>query len=63
MKPYNEITNQLPYGLTDKQLDLTPMCNVCGWRKGGLDSWNGSTCKCGIPSATFRYLLRTGRAA
>jgi len=25
---------------------LHPYCNVCGWRKGGLDSWNGRACKC-----------------
>jgi hypothetical protein len=24
-----------------------PYCNVCGWRKGGTDSWNGFACKCG----------------
>jgi hypothetical protein len=44
-------------GLSDKQLSLTPMCNTCGWRKGGLDSWNGLACKCGHTSATFRALL------
>ena len=22
-------------------------CNVCGWRKGGVDSWDGVRCKCG----------------
>jgi hypothetical protein len=27
--------------------NLHPFCNICGWRKGGLDSWNGTTCKCG----------------
>lgn len=21
-------------------------CNVCGWRKGGIDSWDGKRCKC-----------------
>lgn len=25
---------------------LRPFCNVCGWRKGGVDSWNGKSCKC-----------------
>ena len=24
-----------------------PFCNECGWRKGGIDSWNGHSCKCG----------------
>lgn len=26
---------------------LHPFCNTCGWRKGGLDSWDGKACKCG----------------
>jgi hypothetical protein len=26
---------------------LHPFCNRCGWRKGGVDSWNGRACKCG----------------
>jgi len=26
---------------------LHPFCNTCGWRKGGVDSWNGAVCKCG----------------
>lgn len=25
---------------------LHPYCNVCGWRKGGKDSWDGKSCKC-----------------
>jgi hypothetical protein len=29
-------------------LGLHPFCNVCGWRKGGVDSWNGRACKCGL---------------
>jgi len=44
--------------LSEKDLSLTPMCNTCGWRKGGLDSWNGRACKCGNSSLTFRDLLR-----
>lgn len=24
-----------------------PFCKVCGWRKGGRDSWDGKACKCG----------------
>ena len=43
--------------LSEKELSLTPMCNICGWRKGGLDSWNGGACKCGNSSPTFRSLL------
>lgn len=31
-----------------KELRLQhPYCQTCGWRKGGVDSWNGDTCKCG----------------
>lgn len=26
---------------------LRPYCKICGWRKGGVDSWNGVACKCG----------------
>lgn len=25
-------------------------CKVCGWRQGGIDSWDGKACKCGIRS-------------
>lgn len=24
-----------------------PQCHKCGWRMGGVDSWNGRACKCG----------------
>ena len=27
---------------------LHPYCQTCGWRKGGLDSWDGKLCKCGL---------------
>jgi hypothetical protein len=27
--------------------DLRPLCEVCGWRKGGMGSWDGKGCKCG----------------
>jgi hypothetical protein len=30
---------------TPKQ--VSPYCKICGWRKGGVDSWNGRACKCG----------------
>lgn len=29
-------------------LPLHEFCVVCGWRKGGLDSWDGRACKCGL---------------
>lgn len=28
-------------------MTLHPYCQKCGWRKGGVDSWNGKACKCG----------------
>jgi hypothetical protein len=31
-------------------------CPVCGWRKGGEDSWNGVACKCGH-SIDFQRIL------
>lgn len=27
---------------------LRPFCQICGWRKGGRDSWDGKACKCGL---------------
>lgn len=29
-----------------KPAALHPYCQVCGWRKGGVDSWDGKACKC-----------------
>lgn len=34
---------------------LHPYCNKCGWRKGGIDSWNGRACKCGNSAAPFIF--------
>lgn len=31
-----------------KATALHPFCKVCGWRKGGSDSWDGKACKCGL---------------
>jgi hypothetical protein len=28
--------------------NIHPFCNICGWRKGGPDSWDGRACKCGL---------------
>lgn len=28
-------------------VEFTPFCRRCGWRKGGVDSWDGAACKCG----------------
>lgn len=38
---------------------LHPFCNACGWRKGGLDSWDGNKCKCGhyAPPMPAIYLV------
>lgn len=36
-------------------MPLHPFCNKCGWRKGGVDSWNGRACKCGCSEAAFHY--------
>lgn len=33
--------------------DKHPFCRVCSWRKGGVDSWNGRTCKCGLSSLPY----------
>jgi hypothetical protein len=33
---------------------LRPFCYRCGWRQGGPDSWNGTTCKCGIRGEPLR---------
>ena len=49
-------------GLTEKQLKMHPFCNDCGWRKGGLDSWNGVTCKCGHVAPTLGQILQTPQA-
>lgn len=31
----------------EKPVPFYPFCGVCGWRKGGMDSWDGYRCKCG----------------
>lgn len=30
---------------------IYPLCKTCGWRMGGIDSWNGLACKCGKMSS------------
>ncbi len=32
---------------------LHPYCQVCGWRKGGQDSWDGLACKCKLSAPPF----------
>jgi hypothetical protein len=58
-----ESLHDLGAGLTDKQLSLRPFCYVCNWRKGGIDSWNGSACKCGKQAPTFGELFDLARTA
>lgn len=36
-----------PQHTEPQAVTLHPYCNVCGWRKGGIDSWDGKACKCG----------------
>lgn len=33
---------------TEAPQPFRPFCKSCGWRKGGIDSWNGVACKCGF---------------
>jgi hypothetical protein len=37
-------------------MTLHPYCNACGWRKGGVDSWNGRACKCGHSEPAIRLI-------
>lgn len=53
----------LAVGIPDKELDLHPFCNTCGWRKGGLHSWNGNRCKCGDYEPSFRTLFAVAHEA
>lgn len=39
---------------------LTPMCNTCGWRMGGLDSWDGRACKCGNVASPMPDMYEDG---
>jgi hypothetical protein len=34
---------------------IHPFCNKCGWRMGGVDSWDGHRCKCGNSALPFAY--------
>lgn len=40
-----KVLRQARESLNPKQ--FRPFCKDCGWRKGGIDSWNGAACKCG----------------
>ncbi len=35
---------------------LRPYCKACGWRKGGPDSWDGTSCKCGHNEPPIRVV-------
>lgn len=52
-----ETLNYLAAGIPEKELDLHPFCNVCGWRKGGLHCWDKNKCKCGHYEPSFRMLF------
>jgi hypothetical protein len=52
-----------PAYLAKNGTPLHPACHKCGWRMGGVDSWNGSTCKCGAQSRTFVEMARTWNAS
>ena len=32
-----------------------PYCPICGWRKGGVDSWDGHRCKCGMSAPALPH--------
>lgn len=36
---------------------LHPYCYTCGWRKGGMDSWDGRACKCGHAAPPIETLM------
>jgi hypothetical protein len=42
---------------------LHPFCERCGWRKGGVDSWNGHACKCGWYEPPMRRIPDTEEEA
>lgn len=33
-----------------------PFCNACGWRRGGVDSWDGLRCKCGFSEQPIKMI-------
>jgi hypothetical protein len=37
-----------------------PFCRVCSWRKGGVDSWDGKACKCGLREEMYHRCDRCG---
>jgi hypothetical protein len=34
---------------------LHPFCRKCGWRRGGVDSWDGHACKCKISEPAYQH--------
>lgn len=41
------IRKERPYTpLSETLKPLHPFCGTCGWRKGGIDSWDGKRCRC-----------------
>lgn len=38
----------LQNGTPTRKRHKRPMCQTCGWRRGGVDSWDGVRCKCSL---------------
>lgn len=41
---------------------LHPFCRKCGWRRGGVDSWDGRACKCGVSELPYQPCASCGGA-
>jgi len=39
---------------------LHPFCRTCGWRRGGVDSWDGHACKCKISEQPYQLCTVCG---
>jgi len=49
----------LPEGYAEPlPIPLRPYCKVCGWRKGGPDSWDGKACKCKLTAEPIARVVR-----
>ena len=38
-----------------------PHCKVCGWAKGGVDSWDGKACKCKHTASAISDTVQANR--
>jgi hypothetical protein len=57
--PQRTIRSQIVIGPNSK---LHPFCRKCGWRKGGIDSWDGKACKCGHSEPPYQLCATCGPA-